>query len=378
MEGNIKRIGVLTGGGDAPGLNAVIRAVTKTAITQYGWEVLGIQDGFEGLLEPGRTRPLDFDAVRGILPRGGTILGTTNRANPFNYSLGKDGRTPSQDMSDTVIRHANELGIDCVLVLGGDGTMNIAHEISLKGLRVVGVPKTIDNDILLTDITFGFDTAANTAMEALDRLHTTAESHHRVMILEVMGRDAGWIALRAGIAGGADVILIPEIPFEVEEIANKIDTREKRGAKFSIIVVAEGAKPVDGSRIYLDDAPASGARRLGGIGEQLAETLRDYTHKEVRVTVLGHLQRGGSPTAYDRLLASRFGAMAVHAAARKEYDHMVALQGQDIVTVPLEKVVVGQKLVTLDSDLIETALGLVACLGQSHENIVKMREAAAS
>jgi ATP-dependent phosphofructokinase / diphosphate-dependent phosphofructokinase len=376
MGENKKKIAVLTGGGDAPGLNAVIRAVTKTAITQYAWDVLGIQDGFEGLLEPGRTRPLNFDSVRGILPRGGTILGTTNRANPFNYSLGKDGRTPSKDMSDTVIRHANELGIDCVIVLGGDGTMNIAHEISLKGLRVVGVPKTIDNDILLTDISFGFDTAANTAMEALDRLHTTAESHHRVMILEVMGRDAGWIALRAGIAGGADVILIPEIQFQVEEIAAKIEAREQRGAKFSIIVVAEGAKPTGGGRIYQEKAPASGARRLGGIGERLAETLRDYTHKEVRVTVLGHLQRGGSPSAYDRLLASRFGAMAVHAAARSEYDHMVALQGQDIVTVPLEKVVVGQKFVSLESDLIDTALGMATCLGQSQENIERMRAAA--
>jgi ATP-dependent phosphofructokinase / diphosphate-dependent phosphofructokinase len=374
MENKTKRIGILTGGGDAPGLNAVIRAVTKTAISQYGWEVLGIQDGFEGLLEPDRTKPLSFEIVRGILPRGGTILGTTNRANPFNYSLGKDGRTPSKDMSDTVIRHANDLGLDCIIVLGGDGTMNIAHEISLKGLRVVGVPKTIDNDILHTDISFGFDTAANTAMEALDRLHTTAESHHRVMILEVMGRDAGWIALRAGIAGGADVILVPEIPFHLQEIATKIETREKRGAKFSIIVVAEGAKSAGGEQIYQDSSSSAGARRLGGIGERLAETLRDYTHKEVRVTVLGHLQRGGSPTAYDRLLASRFGTMAVHAAARSEYDHMVALQGQDIVSVPLKKVVMGQKFVTMDSDLIETALGLTTCLGRSQEDIIQMRD----
>lgn len=376
MENKQKRIAILTGGGDAPGLNAVIRAVTKTAITQYGWDVLGIQDGFEGLLEPGRTRPLNFDAVRGILPRGGTILGTTNRANPFSYSLGKDGRTPSQDMSDTVIQHANELDIHCIVVLGGDGTMNIAHEISLKGLKVVGVPKTIDNDILLTDITFGFDTAANTAMEALDRLHTTGESHHRVMILEVMGRDAGWIALRAGIAGGADVILIPEIPFQVDAIAAKIESREKRGAKFSIIVAAEGARPAGGQRIYQESEPAAEARRLGGIGEQLAESLRDYTHKEVRVTVLGHLQRGGSPSAYDRLLASRFGAMAVHAVARSEYDHMVALQGQDIVSVPLEKVVVGQKIIPMDSDLIETALGLATSLGRSQDEILKLRDAA--
>jgi ATP-dependent phosphofructokinase / diphosphate-dependent phosphofructokinase len=373
MDNNRKKIGILTGGGDAPGLNAVIRAVTKTAISQYSWEVLGIQDGFEGLLEPDRTKQLGFEIVQGILPRGGTILGTTNRANPFNYSLGKDGRTPSKDMSDKVIRHANELGLHCIVVLGGDGTMNIAHEISLKGLRVVGVPKTIDNDILHTDISFGFDTAANTAMEALDRLHTTAESHHRVMILEVMGRDAGWIALRAGIAGGADVILIPEIPFHVQEIAEKIEVREKRGAKFSIIVVAEGARPAGGEKIYQEANLSAGVRRLGGIGEQLADTLRDYTHKEVRVTVLGHLQRGGSPSAYDRLLASRFGAMAVHAVARSEYGHMVALQGQDIVSVPLEKVVQGQKFVTMDSDLIETALGLTTTLGRSQEEIRKLK-----
>jgi ATP-dependent phosphofructokinase / diphosphate-dependent phosphofructokinase len=372
MPNQIRRIGVLTGGGDAPGLNAVIRAVVKSALTCFGWEVVGIQDGFEGLIEPGRTRMIGFDDVRGILPRGGTILGTTNRANPFSYETLVDGQLETADVSDRVIQHARDLQIDALVVIGGDGTLRIAHELSLKGLRVVGVPKTIDNDIPLTDITFGFDTAVNTAMEALDRLHTTAESHHRIMVLEVMGRDAGWIALKAGISGGADVILIPEIPYSLDEIAAKIESRDQRGAKFSIIVVAEGAMPLGGQAVYQPDREIGGVPRLGGAGEAMAAQLRERTHKEVRVTVLGHLQRGGSPTAFDRLLGSRFGAMAVDLVAEGKLDHMVALQGETITAVPIAQAVSGQKFVPLDGDTILTALGLDISLGRSRQEIIAM------
>jgi ATP-dependent phosphofructokinase / diphosphate-dependent phosphofructokinase len=362
----MKRIGVLTGGGDAPGLNAVLRAIVKTAILDYGWEVLGIQDGFEGLIH-NRTRPLDIEAVRGILPRGGTILGTTNRANPFRYQVEIEGKLHSLDRSDMVVENAAALGIEVLLVVGGDGTLRLAHELSEKGLPVVAVPKTIDNDILYTDFSFGFDTAVNTAMDALDRLHTTAESHHRIMILEVMGRDAGWIALRAGIAGGADVILIPEIPFQIEEVVKKIERRDARGAKFSIIVAAEGAKPLGGEMIYQQLSDESAPPRLGGIGEQLAENLRQYTHKDVRVTVLGHLQRGGSPTAFDRLLGTRFGAMAVRMAAERKLDQMVALQGEVLVSVPVVDAAAGQKFVPVDGDIVRTALGMDITLGSENK-----------
>jgi ATP-dependent phosphofructokinase / diphosphate-dependent phosphofructokinase len=365
MHTAVRRIGISTGGGDAPGLNAVIRAVTKSAITRYGWEVMGIPDGFDGLLEPGKARPLDFGAVRGILPRGGTILGASNRSNPFNYVVTEGGgKQLVQDVSDRVIKNASDLGLDVLIVIGGDGTLRIAHELSQKGLRVVACPKTIDNDILHTDLTFGFDTALNTAMEALDRLHTTAESHHRVMILEVMGRDAGWIALRSGIAGGADVILLPEIPFEMGPIVEKIQSRERRGARFSIIVVAEGARLAGGETVYRSHHEPGGMKRLGGIGEDLAERLRELIHKEVRVTVLGHVQRGGSPTAFDRWLGSRFGSKAVDLAAQGQLDHMVALQGNQLTAVPIEAAAAGQKFVPLDGDEIRTALGLAICLGQ--------------
>jgi ATP-dependent phosphofructokinase / diphosphate-dependent phosphofructokinase len=360
----MKRIGLLTGGGDAPGLNAVIRAIVKSAVFEYGWDVVGIEDGFEGLIH-NRTRPLGVNEVRGILPRGGTILGTTNRANPFRYQVEINGQMESLDRSDLVVENAAALGIEVLLVVGGDGTLRLAHEMSDKGLPVVAVPKTIDNDILHTDFSFGFDTAVNTAMEALDRLHTTAESHHRIMILEVMGRDAGWIALRAGIAGGADVILIPEIPFQVSELIEKIERRDSRGAKFSIIVAAEGARPHGGEMVYQQLSAREGGAppRLGGIGEQLAEELRLYTHKDVRVTVLGHLQRGGSPTAFDRLLGTRFGSMAVHMAAEGRLDQMVALQGEELVFVPILEAASGQKFVPVDSDIIRAALRMDITLG---------------
>ena len=367
------RIGVLTGGGDCPGLNAVIRAVVKTAINEYSWEVLGIEDGFEGLIQPGKVRPLTAADVRGILPRGGTILGTTNRADPFHYEVETDGEVKVFDVSDDVVRYAQVLGMDALIVIGGDGSLRIAYELMQKGLKVVGVPKTIDNDLPGTVVTFGFDTAVNTAMDALDKLHTTAESHHRVIILEVMGRDAGWISLKAGIAGGADVILIPEIPYDLDVIADKISQRNQRGAKFSIVVVAEGARPVGGEAIYQAEREIGGVRRLGGAGEGLAAQLKARCRAEVRVTVLGHLQRGGSPSAFDRLLATRFGAMAVHLIAQGKLGHMVALEDERIVAIPIAEAVARQKFVPLDSDVLLTAFGLDICLGNSRQAIEKMR-----
>lgn len=374
MNNKIKRIGVLTGGGDCPGLNAVIRAVVKTAINEHNWEVIGIEDGFEGLILPGKTRKLSFADVRGILPRGGTILGTTNRANPFNYHVETEGQVKAYDASDEVIRQANELGIDVLVVIGGDGSLSIAHELEQKGLNIVGVPKTIDNDLLETEVTFGFDTALNTAMEALDKLHTTAESHHRIIILEVMGRNAGWIALEAGIAGGADVILIPEIPYNIDVIVQKIEARSERGAMFSIIVAAEGASEVEGQMVYQEQSDDRGAQRLGGIGEVLAAQLRDCCEFEVRVTVLGHLQRGGSPSAFDRLLASRFGTHAVKMIANGRLGHMAALKCGAITSVPIADAVVRQKFVPLDDDLIATAVGLDISLGGVQEQFLGLQK----
>ncbi len=370
----IRCIGVLTGGGDCPGLNAVIRAVVKSA-GQYGWEVVGIEDGFEGLILPGKTRRLEAEDVRGILPRGGTILGTTNRANPFQYPVKVDGSLKIMDVSDQVLARVQELGLDVLVVIGGDGSLRIADELMRKGLRVIGVPKTIDNDLLKTQVTFGFDTAVNTAMEALDKLHTTAESHHRVIILEVMGRDAGWIALQAGISGGADIILIPEIPFSIDEILTKINARNRRKAKFSIIVAAEGAMPMGGEAIYQADGNLGGMRRLGGIGQSLAGLLQKHTTAEVRVTVLGYLQRGGSPSAFDRLLASRFGTMAVRLIAEGQFGQMVALQDDRILSVPIGEAIARQKLVPLDSDLLLTAHSLDICLGQSSQGIEALKTA---
>lgn len=374
MKNEIKCIGVLTGGGDCPGLNAVIRAVVKTAINEYNWDVIGIEDGFEGLILPGKTRKLSIADVRGILPRGGTILGTTNRANPFNYHETTDGQVRPNDASDEVIRRANKLGIDVLVVIGGDGSLSIAHELGQKGLNVVGVPKTIDNDILETEITFGFDTALNTAMEALDKLHTTAESHHRIMILEVMGRNAGWIALEAGIAGGADIILIPEIPYNIDIIVQKINARSERGAMFSIVVAAEGASELEGQMVYQEQSEDGGAKRLGGIGEVLAAQLRNCCEFEVRVTVLGHLQRGGSPSAFDRLLASQFGTHAVHMIANSRLGHMAALQCGAITSVPIAQAVARQKFVPLDDDLIATAVGLDISLGNAKEQFINLQK----
>ncbi len=371
---SIRRIGVLTGGGDCPGLNAVIRAVVKTALTQYGWEVFGIEDGFEGLIQPGKVRPLGLRDVWGILDRGGTILGTTNRANPFQYEVEVDGEVKVFDVSDDVVRHAQVLALDAIVVIGGDGSLRITQELIEKGLRAVGVPKTIDNDLQCTEITFGFDTALNTAMDALDRLHTTAESHHRAIILEVMGREAGWIALEAGIAGDADVILIPEIPYRLDAIIEKLAARHRSGAKYSILIVAEGAHEAGKAPVYQQHREVGGVKRLGGIGELLAEAIRERTDIELRVTVLGHLQRGGSPTAFDRLLATRFGVMATSLIAQGKLGQMVALRGGRIISVPIADAIAKQKLVPLESDVVQTALGLGVCLGDTPEAIAAMKD----
>ncbi len=364
MKEKMERIGLLTGGGDCPGLNAVIRAAVITAINVYNWEVLGIEDGFEGLVLPDRVRELTLTDVEGLLTRGGTILGTTNRANPFAYKVQKkDGRIVERDVSGEVMSRVRELRLDGLIVIGGDGSLTIGYEFFKRGVPVVGVPKTIDNDLAGTDITFGFDTALDTATQAIDRLRTTAESHHRIMIVEVMGRDAGWLTLRSGLAGGADIILIPEIPFSLERIEEKIERRERAGHKFSIVVVAEGAKPVGGEQIYQPSRDPLAPKRLGGVGQWLADELAKITHHEIRVTVLGHVQRGGTPSSFDRTLSTRFGAAAVRAIAGGKFGHMVALRSTQIVTIPLEEAIHALRLVPLDSELLVTTRGLDICLG---------------
>jgi 6-phosphofructokinase 1 len=352
----IRRIGILTGGGDAPGLNAVIRAVVKTALGHCGWQVVGIEDGFEGLILPDKTMALDYQAVRGILPQGGTILGTTNRANPFDYPVtGTGGEVEQRSVAGDVIRRVEELELGALVVLGGDGSLHIAQRLFEMGLPLVGVPKTIDNDVGCTDVTFGFDTALDVATEAIDRLHTTAESHHRVMLVEVMGRNAGWLALQSGLAGGADVILLPEIPFDVARIDAKVEERDRQGRMFSIVVVAEGAKPQGGELVYQVQRASLAAKRLGGVSYVVAEQLAAVSDKEIRVTVLGHLQRGGSPTSFDRILATRFGVAAVELLDRGGMGRMVALQGDEIVDVPIEEAIDELKTVPLDSDLVRAA-----------------------
>ena len=355
----MKKIAVLTGGGDCPGLNAVIRAVYKTAYAK-GIEVYGVKNGFKGLVENDLFL-LDRGNVSGILPRGGTILGTTNRDNPFKYQSLDNGQLVCKDMSQQVLVNLKEREIEALIVIGGDGTLKIASGFSDLGFPVVCVPKTIDNDLPKTERTFGFDTAVTIATEALDRLHTTAESHHRVMILEVMGRYAGWIALHSGIAGGADCIIIPEIPFKWESIIDKIKRREQKGTLFSIIVVAEGAKPIDGEVAVARIVEHSPEKiRFGGIGNKIASELEQVLDVECRSTVLGHLQRGGSPTAYDRILSTRYGEAAVNAIIDKKFKTMVALQNNKIIPVNLDQVVGTPYLVPPTHDLITTgrALGI--------------------
>jgi len=327
----------LSGGGDAPGINAVIRAVVRKGIQNYGYEIVGIKDGWHGLIENDFV-PLDLKSASGILPRGGSILGTS-RTNPFKRE--KD--------AETVLKNAKKAGISAVVAIGGDDTLSVAYKMGELGLKCVGVPKTIDNDLAGTDYTFGFMTAVTIATEALDRLHTTAETHHRVMILEVMGRYTGWIALEAGLAGGADVILIPEKPFDIKQICKYIGDRQKRGRNFSIIVVAEGAKPKGGAEIvYSENVDEFGHIRLGGIGYYIGKEIEKRMKIETRVVVLGHLQRGGSPTAFDRILATRFGICAIDLVNKKKFGHMVAIKGNDIVSVPLKDVIGKRKTVDLE------------------------------
>jgi phosphofructokinase-like protein len=323
------RVGVLTGGGDCPGLNAVIRAIVRTGAAEYGYEFTGFRDGWRGPLE-GDTMPLDVQAVRGILPRGGTILGSS-RTNPLGESAAAGGRSGL----DRVKANLASLGVDALVAIGGEDTLGVAGRLYEAGVNVVGVPKTIDNDLSATDYTFGFDTAVNIAMEAIDRLHTTAESHHRALIVEVMGRSAGWIALHAGMAGGANVILIPEQPFDIEQVCGWVQHRFQTQYA-PIVVVAEGAHPKDGTdTLIAQERDSFGHVRYGGVGQMLASEIEKRTGKEARATVLGHVQRGGTPTAFDRVLATRFGAHAIRAVADGAYGSMVALRGTDIVRVPI-------------------------------------------
>ncbi|MDR7419574.1 MAG: ATP-dependent 6-phosphofructokinase [Armatimonadota bacterium] len=357
-----KRIGVLTGGGDCPGLNAVIRAIVLSACGGYGWEVLGVEDGFEGLLND-RTRTLDVDDVRGILTRGGTILGTTNRGNPFAWPVVRDGKTEVIDASRQVLEKLENLHLDAMIIIGGDGTLRIAEALQQMGAPVIGIPKTIDNDISATDVTFGFDTARLTATEAIDKLHTTAESHHRIMVVETMGRNAGWIALESGLAGGADAVLIPEIPYELDAVERTIEERAARGRRFSIVVVAEGAHPEGGEPVYREPGAPGKLPRLGGIGQRVADALAERTGRESRCTVLGHLQRGGSPTPFDRLLATRFGVRAVACAAEGILGRMVALRGPDVISIPIRDAIDTPKRVRPDGDLVMAARDLGISLG---------------
>ncbi len=363
----IRRIAVNTGGGDAPGLNAVIRAVVLCALNR-GWEVVGIRDGYLGLLEPARYPdgglvPLERPTVRGITHLGGTILGTTNKGNPLEYPVTKDdGSVVIEDRGDELVRTIKANGIDALIAIGGDGSLLIAHELQRRGLRVIGVPKTIDNDLSETVITFGFDTAVSFATECLDRLHSTAQAHRRTMVVEVMGRHAGWIALNAGVSGTANAILIPEIPYDIEKVAEKIRERARRGRDFAIVVVAEGAKPVGGSTSIIGKE-AGRADRIGGLAERVAGQLQELTGQESRHVVLGHLQRGGTPTTFDRLLSLRFGAAAVRGLEAGFDGTMVALAPPLVRFVPLEKATKRMKTVPLDHDVVLTARELGISFG---------------
>ncbi|MBA4312794.1 MAG: 6-phosphofructokinase [Chlorobiaceae bacterium] len=362
MAITLKRIGILTGGGDCPGLNAVIRSIAKPAMSYFNTRVIGILDGFEGFVE-GRMRELTKLDVTGIINLGGTILGTSNKGDPFHYPRESANGVTITDCSDMVLDSYRQWGLDALIAIGGDGTMNIAYKLAQMGMNIVGVPKTIDNDLDATDITFGHDSALQVATEAIDRLQTTASSHHRVIVIEVMGRYAGWIALGAGLAGGADVILIPEIPFKWGSIFDFVWKRSK-GARYSIICVAEGAKPFDGEIVVKEkDTKRTDPIRLGGIGELVAARIQEETKLETRVTVLGHVQRGGSPSAFDRILGTRYGSMALQAASRGEFGTMVSLRGRDVVTVKLEDAIRKQRLVPPESQHVLAARAVGVCFG---------------
>ena len=338
MSRKIRRIAVLTGGGDCPGLNAVIRAIAKTAITRYGWEVVGFRDGYRGLVEDD-ARALGYEDVSNILTQGGTILGTSNKDDPFRYVVATEPRVVRKDMSRRAIGNLRNRRCDALVCIGGDGTLTIAHQLVGAGVRIVGVPKTIDNDVRGTDRTFGYDTAMSTAAEAIDRIHTTAASHHRAMVVEVMGRYAGWLALGAGVAAGGDIILIPEILFDFDAVCRRVVERSRCGKRFSIVVVAEGAHPRGGNRVVRKVDPTSpDPIRLGGIGGLVARTIEERTGIESRTTVLGHIQRGGTPTPFDRVLATGYGTAAADALAEGRFGTMVALRGREIRPVALDRV----------------------------------------
>lgn len=350
----VKRIGILTGGGDCPGLNAVIRGVAKPA-HDHGLQVLGILDGFEGLVE-GRGKQLYNNDVSGILQQGGTILGSSNKGDPFHWPEYHGDKVKIVDKSTEAIKNYEAWNLDAVIAIGGDGTMHIANKLGKMGMNVIGVPKTIDNDLEATDQTFGHDSAVYVVSEALDRLHTTASSHHRVMVIEVMGRYAGWIALNGGLAGGADIILLPEFPFDWEAIYDKVVSRNMMGKRFSLVCVAEGAKPTNGEMIVkATDKKRTDPIRLGGIGELVAEKISQNTNLETRYTVLGHTQRGGSPTPYDRVLSTRFGTFAIEMAIKKKFGQMAALRGSEIKSVKIEDAIKRQKLVKKTSQTVLSA-----------------------
>jgi len=364
MSGTIRRIAINTGGGDAPGLNAVIRSAVLAAVGR-GWDVLGIRRGYTGLLDTSKIIQLDANAVRGITHIGGTILGTTNKGDPFEFPVTLPGQpTTLVDRSDEVVENFRRLKIDALIAIGGDGSMRIANRFAAKGLPIVGVPKTIDNDLSGTVATFGFDTAVTVATDAIDRLHSTAEAHERVMVVEVMGRYAGWIALNSGVAATADAILIPEIPFNIDFVCDKITDREARGRRFAIVVVAEGASPEGGSMMVKGEEIGREVL-LGGIGEYVAKEIGHRTGKETRSVVLGHIQRGGRPTTFDRLLALRFGAAAIRLIEEGTFNHMVALDPPVVRAVPLEVATSRMKTVPLDSDTVLTARDLGISFGDT-------------
>ena len=357
---SVKRVAICTGGGDCPGLNAVIRGVVRVGKEKYGWEIFGIEDALNGLIDLDYKSPqgnswLELSDVRGILARGGTILGTSNRSDPFRYVV-KDpsGKARETDVSDRVMENYRKLGLDALVSIGGDGSMKIAQQLTAKGMNIVGVPKTIDNDLACTDQTFGFDTAVNIATEALDRLRDTADSHDRIILVEVMGRHAGWIALHSGIACGADAILIPEVPYRAEAVAEMMARRRKAGKNYSLVVVAEGAMPVGGAASVAEVVPG-GMPRLMGAAQDVAALLARHVDAEMRVTVLGHIQRGGSPSSFDRVLATRYGVEAAELVAREEFGKMVALRDGAIVSVDIADAIAEPKLVDPEGELVRQA-----------------------
>jgi len=354
----MRTIGIVNGGGDAPGLNPVIRAIVRASINEHGMRVVGVLNGFDGLIWPEGAKEMTEESVSGILPRGGTILGTTNRGNPFAYKAMENGQEVIHDYSSLCMDNARRLGIDAMIVIGGDGTQHIARDFYRKGINIVGVPKTIDNDRDATEVTFGFDTALVIATEAVDRLHPTAESHHRVMLIEVMGRDAGWIALHAGMAGGAHIILVPEIPFTFDNICDAIRARELRGKRFSLIVVAEGVE-LPTSDPGGKPIPSAGP---GSVANTIGYTLRETLHKEIRVTVLGHVQRG-SPTPFDRILGTRFGVAATDLVAKGEFGRMVCLRAGKMDSVSLDEALEKMKFIDPNSEIVHAARAVGATFG---------------